>query len=79
MNQPDTVDEFTVTYSKVFLGLNLACISCHDGANHLEKVNVFLTGKKREDFFRQAALLRQDAADHELGERLSGQHRIHGG
>ena len=35
--QPDTVDEFTITYSKVFLGLNLACISCHDGAHHLEK------------------------------------------
>ena len=54
VNIPDTVDEFTVTYSKVFLGMNLACISCHDGKHHLEKVNVFLTGKKREDFFRQA-------------------------
>lgn len=55
VNQPDTVDEFTITYSKVFLGLNLACISCHDGRNHLEKVNLFLTGKKREEFFGQAA------------------------
>lgn len=54
VNLPDTIDEFTVTYSKVFLGMNLACISCHDGKNHLEKVNVFLTAKKREDFFRQA-------------------------
>jgi hypothetical protein len=54
VNIPDTVDEFTITYSKVFLGLNLGCISCHDGKNHLEKVNVFLTGKKREDFFRQS-------------------------
>lgn len=54
VNIPDTVDEFTVTYSKVFLGMNLACISCHDGKNHLEKVNIYLTGKKREDFFRQA-------------------------
>ncbi|HEU0123764.1 MAG TPA: DUF1549 domain-containing protein, partial [Bryobacteraceae bacterium] len=55
VNQPDTVDEFTVTYSKVFLGLNVACISCHDGAGHLEKVNLFLVKKKREDFFSQAA------------------------
>ncbi|MBI4907424.1 MAG: DUF1553 domain-containing protein [Acidobacteria bacterium] len=54
VNIPDTVDEFTITYSKVFLGLNLACISCHDGRAHLEKVNLYLTGKKREDFFRQA-------------------------
>lgn len=55
VNQPDTVDEFTVTYSKIFLGLNLACISCHDGAGHLEKVNLFLTTKKRDEFYGQAA------------------------
>ncbi len=54
VNIPDTVDEFTVTYSKVFLGINMACISCHDGKGHLEKVNLFLVGKKREDFYRQA-------------------------
>jgi len=55
VNRADSVDEFTITYSKVFLGLNLGCISCHGGAHHLEKVNLFLTGKTREDFFRQAA------------------------
>ena len=55
VNQPDTVDEFTVTYSKVFLGISVACISCHDGAGHLEKVNLFLVKKKREEFFSQAA------------------------
>jgi hypothetical protein len=55
VEQNDTVDEFTITYSKVFLGLNMACISCHDGRRHLEKVNLFLTEKKREDFFGQAA------------------------
>lgn len=54
VNIPDTVDEFTITYSKVFLGINMGCISCHDGKNHLEQVNVFLTKKTREDFFRQA-------------------------
>lgn len=55
INVPDTVDEFTVTYSKVFLGINLACISCHNGKGHLEKVNLYLTGKTREQFFQQAA------------------------
>ena len=54
VDQNDTIDEFTITYSKVFLGLNLACISCHDGAHHLEKVNLFLAAKKREDFFGEA-------------------------
>ena len=55
VNRPDSIDEFTITYGKVFLGVNLGCISCHDGAHHLEQVNLFLTGKTREDFFRQAA------------------------
>ncbi len=55
VNRADAIDEFTITYGKVFLGLNLGCISCHDGANHLEQVNLYLTSKTREDFFRQAA------------------------
>ena len=55
VNRADSIDEFTVTYGKVLLGINLGCISCHDGANHLEQVNLYLTGKTREDFFRQAA------------------------
>ena len=55
VNRADSVDEFTVTYSKVFLGINVACISCHDGRNHLEQVNLFLTSKKRSEFFQQAA------------------------
>ena len=55
VNRADSIDEFTITYGKAFLGLNLGCISCHDGAHHLEQVNLYLTGKTREDFFRQAA------------------------
>jgi len=55
VNVPDTIDEFTITYSKVFLGINLGCISCHDGKGHLEKVNLFLAGKTREQFFGQAS------------------------
>ncbi len=55
VNRPDSIDEFTITYGKVFLGVNLSCISCHDGKHHLEQVNLFLTGKTRENFFQQAA------------------------
>ena len=55
VNRADSVDEFTITYSKVFLGLNVGCVSCHDGRAHLEQVNLFLTSKKRSDFFQQAA------------------------
>ena len=55
VNRPDSIDEFTITYSKVFLGINVGCISCHDGRAHLEQVNLFLTSKKRSEVFQQAA------------------------
>ena len=57
VHQLDTHDELTILYGKVFLGINLSCISCHDGVNHLEEVNVYLTGQTRNDFHRQAAFL----------------------
>jgi hypothetical protein len=57
VHQLDTHDELAILFGKVFLGINLSCISCHDGAGHLEKVNVYLSRKKRSDFFQQAAFL----------------------
>ena len=51
----DTADEMTVMAFRQFMGVNLQCISCHDGANHLEQVNVWLTQRKREEFWAQAA------------------------
>jgi hypothetical protein len=78
LNIPDTVDEFTITYSKVFLGLNLGCISCHDGKNHLEKVNVFMAGKKREDFFRQAGFFgkTRQIMNWEKGEQANQEYTV---
>jgi Protein of unknown function (DUF1553)/Protein of unknown function (DUF1549) len=57
VQQLDTDDELSILYAKTFLGINLSCISCHDGKGHLEKVNVWLSQKKRSDFFRNAAFL----------------------
>jgi hypothetical protein len=57
VHQMDTHDELSILFGKVFLGINLSCISCHDGAQHLEKVNVYLSRKRRSDFFRNAAFL----------------------
>lgn len=57
VNQIDTHDELTILHGKVFLGVNLSCISCHDGGGHLEKVNAYLTTKRRADFFQEAAFL----------------------
>jgi len=57
VHQLDTHDEITILYGKTFLGINLSCISCHDGKGHLEKVNVWLSRKKRSEFFQQASFL----------------------
>lgn len=57
VQQVDTHDELTILYGKVFLGVNLSCISCHNGGGHLEKVNAYLTTKRRSDFFQEAAFL----------------------
>lgn len=50
VHQMDTHDELAVLYGKTFLGINFSCVSCHDGQAHLEKVNVWLTSKKRREF-----------------------------
>jgi hypothetical protein len=55
VNHEDTYDELAIRTTRMFLGLNLECISCHDGVRHLEKINLWLTGKKRADLWRQAA------------------------
>src|SRR5206468_3875111 len=41
--------------TKLFLGVNTECVSCHDGAGHLEKINLWLSKRKRVEFWRQAA------------------------
>src|SRR5215470_14997184 len=55
MNRLDLIDEASINISRVFLGLNIECISCHDGARHTDTVNLYLTDKKRTEFADQAA------------------------
>ena len=57
VHQLDTHDELAIIYAKAFLGINLSCVSCHDGQGHLEAVNVWLSGKTRQEFFQYAAFL----------------------
>jgi len=57
VQQPDTHDELAILYGKTFLGINLSCISCHDGGGHLEKVNVWLSRQTRSQFFKNSAFL----------------------
>lgn len=51
----DSWDEITNRFTTHFLGVQTTCISCHDGRGHLEQINLFLTGKKRIDFWKQSA------------------------
>jgi hypothetical protein len=55
IHQVDTHDELTILFGKLFLGINLSCISCHDGKGRLDKVNVYLSTRKRSNFFQHAA------------------------
>ncbi|MBI3679831.1 MAG: DUF1553 domain-containing protein, partial [Acidobacteria bacterium] len=57
VQQLDTHDELAILYGKTFLGINFSCISCHDGRGHLEKVNVWLSQRKRSEFFQFASFL----------------------
>ena len=56
-NRLDAIDQFNVDVSRIFLGINTSCISCHDGANHLEPLNQWLSNRTREEFYRHSAFL----------------------
>ncbi len=51
----DTADEIVVQSARIFLGMNVQCISCHGGRGFLEKVNLDLVSKKRSDLWAMAA------------------------
>ena len=54
-NRLDFVDEVTTDIGRVFLGLQLECISCHNGGGHTDSFNLWLTNKRRTDFWRHSA------------------------
>ncbi len=56
-NRLDALDEMTVEIGRIFLGINMDCISCHDGAGHLEPINLFLSDRTRKEFSQQSAFL----------------------
>jgi hypothetical protein len=55
LNHEDTADELAIWSTRLFLGVDMECFSCHDGAGHLEKVNLWSTRQKRTDVWRHAA------------------------
>ncbi len=55
INHEDSIEDIAISTTKNFLGVNLECIACHDGARHLEKINLWLSHREREEFWRQAS------------------------
>jgi len=55
LNRLDSLDYFSIDVARIFLGMNTSCISCHNGARHLEPLNSYLAKKKRIDFYQNAA------------------------
>ena len=53
----DTWDDHTANVSQAFLGVQTLCVSCHDGARHLEPVNTYLSQRKRREFWEQSAFM----------------------
>jgi hypothetical protein len=72
----DSADEMTVGLFRNFMGMDLNCISCHDGARHLEKVNLWLAGKSRMDFFRQAAFFGKSRLTRRLEYRNADEYSL---
>jgi hypothetical protein len=53
----DTYDTLTDRVTTKFLGVQTQCISCHDGARHLEDINLYLSARTRPQFWQQSAFL----------------------
>ena len=53
----DSLDDRTAHITRSMLGIDTNCISCHDGAYHLESVNKGLSVMTREQFWGMAAFL----------------------
>jgi len=53
----DTWDALTNTITTQFLGVQTQCVSCHDGAHHLEPINLHLARRRRTELFGISAFL----------------------
>lgn len=55
----DTYDNLSATTGSRFLGLQLQCLSCHNGLGHLEQSSTALAKRTRYDFWGNAAFFAQ--------------------
>lgn len=59
-NKADTIDNITADIGRVFLGMPMMCVSCHNGRGHLEQVNLYLSQRTRYQFWNVAAFISND-------------------
>lgn len=57
----DTYDNLSSHSGEKFLGLQIGCLSCHDGAGHTDQISISLSGLKRLDFWKNAAFFSRSA------------------
>ncbi|MBI2690029.1 MAG: DUF1549 domain-containing protein [Acidobacteria bacterium] len=53
----DSWDDITDKITTTFLGFKTECVSCHNGRAHLEKINVWLSRRTRQQFWQTSAFL----------------------
>lgn len=53
----DTWDNTTDVITTQLLGYKTECVSCHNGRGYLDKINLYLTRRTRQDFWQMAAFL----------------------
>lgn len=63
----DILDDQAAWISDLFLGMQTNCISCHDGAGHLEEVNTGLSRMTRKQFWGLASFLSATYLHHPVG------------
>jgi hypothetical protein len=63
----DTYDNLSAHSGEKFLGMQLLCLSCHNGLAHLDLINNYLKTKTRYDFWGNAAFFA-----HTRAKRMNG-------
>ena len=71
----DTWDTLTDQNTVAFLGMKTLCVSCHDGRGHLGQINLYLTPKKRTDFWQMSAFVSRTTIDQEPVDTFTRQMR----
>lgn len=73
----DTIDDMSIAVARDFLGLKILCISCHDGRGYLDRINLYLSRKTRQEFWGQAAFFASMEIDaRQLADMMSYRYAV---